>query len=361
MSHDKRRQQVAYEAARRMLGRPDADYYRAKMHAARSIHRGWTRPQDLPTNREIRDQLHAMAHFSEGDAEAERLRERLLAALRLMRLLRHYRPRLTGPVLSDEAADGDAAIFLYEARADEVAALLEQEGIRFDHQPRDGDRATVACLLVHGTWPCRLVLYAAGVPHDALHAVEGPLQQASIGQLEHRLAQQYPDMAWGAELLESEGQLDRFAVYEMLLLPLEHVKQNPKRHPEGDALYHSLQVFELARQALPYDEEFLLAALLHDAGKAIDRDNHVAAALEALQGYITPRTAWLIEHHQEAAALKDGTLGARSRRRLSAAESYDELMLLVDCDRRGRQRGAEVPEVDEALAYVRELADACGD
>ena len=27
--------------------------------------------------------------------------------------------------------------------------------------------------------------------------------------------------------------------------PLESVKQNPKYHPEGDALYHSLQVFEL--------------------------------------------------------------------------------------------------------------------
>ena len=40
--------------------------------------------------------------------------------------------------------------------------------------------------------------------------------------------------------------------------------------PEGDALYHSLQVFALASDRLPYDEEFLTAALLHDVGKAIN-------------------------------------------------------------------------------------------
>ena len=59
-------------------------------------------------------------------------------------------------------------------------------------------------------------------------------------------------------------QVDRFRLYESLLLPLENVKQDPRYHPEGDALYHSLQVFQLAREALPYDEEFLTAALLHE-------------------------------------------------------------------------------------------------
>ena len=85
----------------------------------------------------------------------------------------------------------------------------------------------------------------------------------------------------------------------MLLVPLETVKQNSKFHPEGDALYHSLQVFDL-RDELPYDEEFQLAALLHDVGKAIDPRDHVTAALQALHGFITPRTEWLIEHHMAA-------------------------------------------------------------
>jgi len=152
---------------------------------------------------------------------------------------------------------------------------------------------------------------------------------------------------------------DRFVVYRGLLLPLEKVMQKPLYHPEGDALYHSLQVFDLARDELPYDEEFLLAALLHDVGKALDPQDHVGAALDALEGYITPRTAWLIEHHSEAGALRDGTLGARSRRRLEESESFDELILLVKCDREGRQVGVPTPDVEDALVYVRELAESC--
>jgi hypothetical protein len=154
---------------------------------------------------------------------------------------------------------------------------------------------------------------------------------------------------------------DRFRVYEMLLLPLENIKEDPKTHPEGDVLYHSLQVFELAREALPYDEELLLAALLHDVGRAIDCRDHVAAGLEALDGHITSRTAWLIEHHAEALSLLGGTLGARSRRRLESGESFDELMILAKCDRKGHAAGAAAPDVPEALAYIRDLAETCGE
>ena len=120
----------------------------------------------------------------------------------------------------------------------------------------------------------------------------------------------------------SVGPADRFRVYEMLLLPLENIKEDPKTHPEGDVLYHSLQVFDLACDELPYDEEFLLAALLHDVGKGIDKDDHVGSGLEALEGFISPRTAWLIEHHMEAHKILDGTIGARAHRRASASSHH---------------------------------------
>jgi predicted HD phosphohydrolase len=144
------------------------------------------------------------------------------------------------------------------------------------------------------------------------------------------------------------------------LLPLENVKQSRKYHPEGDALYHSLQVYDLACDELPYDEEFLLAALLHDVGKAIDPRDHVMAALEALDGFITERTGWLIEHHMEAHAILDQTIGARAKRRLQQSENYDELILLSRCDRAGRQAGVEATELEEALDYLRSLGSSFG-
>jgi predicted HD phosphohydrolase len=153
-----------------------------------------------------------------------------------------------------------------------------------------------------------------------------------------------------------ESQVDRFQVYQALLLPLENVKESPKYHPEGDVLYHSLQVVEFARNQQPYDEEFLLAALLHDVGKGIDRRDHVRAGLEALDGFITDRTMWLIAHHMEGHAIHDGTIGARAHRRLRGNENYDDLLLLSECDRAGREVGVRVPDVDEVLDYIRELA-----
>lgn len=154
---------------------------------------------------------------------------------------------------------------------------------------------------------------------------------------------------------------DRFQIYELLLAPLEEIREDAESHPEGDLLYHSLQVFTLAREEIPYDEEFLTAALLHDVGKGLDRRDHVSAGLAALAGFITERTAWLIEHHVEALMLRNGTLGVRSRRRLETHESFEELMLLARCDIEGRRQGMKVPTLYEALDFLRRLAEENGD
>lgn len=150
---------------------------------------------------------------------------------------------------------------------------------------------------------------------------------------------------------------DRFEHYARLLRPLAGVRQDPDRHPEGDALYHSLQVFALAADRRSYDEELLTAALLHDIGKAIQRREPVAAGLTALDGLVTSRTAWFIENLSVAHDLAAGTLGVRARRRLELADDYDDLCLLAQCDRAGRKRGVTVPDIEEAIEQLQELSE----
>ena len=161
-----------------------------------------------------------------------------------------------------------------------------------------------------------------------------------------------PDETGG--LVHIAEHLDRFAIYKLRLGPLEAVKQDARSHPEGDALYHSLQVFEQARAARPYDEEFLLAALLHDSGKAIDPRDHIAAALEALRGTLTPRTAWLIEHHHDLMA-GGRSLSPKARKEIEDNAWYDDLVLLREVDEAGTIIGAPVGTIDEALDYLRGL------
>ncbi len=200
-------------------------------------------------------------------------------------------------------------------------------------------------------------------PEDKVHyvfksSITGqPIERASIAELENALKRENPEIDLDFEVQRVEDQIDRFELYRMLLQPLEGVKQSPKWHPEGDALYHSLQVFELARLERSYDEEFLLAALLHDVGKAIDPSDHVLAGLQSLEGTITERTETLIAYHMEAHAYQAGTLGARARVRLQNSEDFEDLMLLRELDKKGRVPGAIVCELAEALAYIKTLAD----
>src|SRR5262249_34784246 len=157
------------------------------------------------------------------------------------------------------------------------------------------------------------------------------------------------------ELNASESMVDRWQMYRMLLLPLENVRGSAVHHPEGDVLYHSLQVFELGREHRPYDEEFLLAALLHDVGNGLERSAHVEAALQALDGLVTNRTCFFIEHHMHAQDHRGGKLGHRLKRELEASPDFDDLMLLRELDDEGRVAGATVGTVDEALDYLKEL------
>ena len=367
MQNSKLRRQIAWEAARLMYERQESEYFRAKMKAARRLCQGWAKPADLPSNTEIRDQVQLLAKLYEGERRQDSLQAMRLAALQLMRRLAPFRPRLIGSVLTGHIRQGsDIDLHVFSDTVEAVTHVLDHRGLFYDVEHKqvrkDGEQRTFHHIHIQDEYPFELTIYATNKAHYVFKSsITGKaIERASIAELEQFLAQEYPDLDLENALAEAEEQVDRFQVYEALLLPLENVKQPLKYHPEGDALYHSLQVFDLARDELPYDEEFLVAALLHDVGKGIDSLDHVAAGLEALEGAISERTAWLIEHHMLAHEVADQTIGRRKLRRLRESEYFEDLMLLEQCDRAGRQPGVEAPELDEAIDYLREIGRMFG-
>ena len=85
MADLKLRQAIAIEAARLMYERTESEYFTAKRKAAKRLCRGSVKPSDLPSNREIRDQIQAVARMQEGDQRKRHLQEMRLAALHMMR------------------------------------------------------------------------------------------------------------------------------------------------------------------------------------------------------------------------------------------------------------------------------------
>ena len=215
---------------------------------------------------------------------------------------------------------------------------------------------------VYDRFAYELTVYAEDQAHYVFRSsITGKaIERASVAELEAFLREEYPDLDLEGELQAEENTEDPYLVFRRLLLPLENVQQSPVHHPEGDVLYHLLQVFELAKQHRPYDVEFMQAALLHDVGKGIDPHDHVAAGLDVIEGLITERTRFFIEHHMHALEYKAGKLGAKLKAELRASPDFDDLMLLRELDTAGRVPGAMVGTVDEALDFIKEVERANG-
>lgn len=364
MTNSRLRRQIAVDAARMMYERQESEYYRAKMKAARRVYKGWVKPADLPSNGEIRDEIQKLARMFEGDKRFENLRQMRVAALRIMRSLHRFRPRLIGSVLTGHVRQGsDIDLHLFADSLQAVTAELDFQGVTYDVERKrvrkHGEETVYNHVKIREEFVVELTVYDSSQSSYVFKSsITGKaIERASIPELEQFLVQEYPNLDLDRAIEEIEDSVDRFQLYYSLLLPLENVKQSPKYHPEGDALYHSLQVYDLACDQLPYDEEFLLAALLHDVGKGILPSDHVESGLEALEGYVTERTRWLIEHHMIAHKIYDQSIGARHRKRLASHEYYEDLLLLGECDRGGRQVGAEYTDLEEALEYIRSISE----
>src|SRR5436309_8618283 len=150
MSNAKLRQAIALEAARLMYERVESEYFTAKRKAAKRLCRRGVKPEDLPSNAEIRDQIQLFARIHEGDKRTEHLRDMRVEALRLMRVLRPFRPRLIGSVMTGHVRKGsDIDIHVFTVGVGLVTELLEQDGMPYDLERKQVVKHNEARVFTH--------------------------------------------------------------------------------------------------------------------------------------------------------------------------------------------------------------------
>src|SRR5215475_2519295 len=170
MANGKLRQTIAFEAARLMYERLESEYYTAKRKAAKRLCRRGVKPEDLPSNAEIRDQIQVFARIHEGDKRTAHLREMRLEALRLMRLLRAFRPRLIGSVMTGHVRKGsDIDLHVFTDTAGLVTDVLEQHGYQFDVERKQivkfEEARTFTHIHVYDRFNFELTVYANDKAH----------------------------------------------------------------------------------------------------------------------------------------------------------------------------------------------------
>ena len=136
-----------------------------------------------------------------------------------------------------------------------------------------------------------------------------------------------------------------------LLRALDGVHQDLRYHPEGDALYHSLQAFDVARRDTQ-DPDLWAAALFHDVGKAHPDDDagHDEVGADLLEGLVSERVVWLVRHHLDLLRAP-----GRTRRRYAHSAQLRDLERLRRYDLAGRDPHAHTL-TPEAAFYMLEHA-----
>jgi predicted nucleotidyltransferase len=117
---------IAREAATLLYFGAEKEYKQAKLKAAKTLGVHF-----LPSNLEVALQLDKIAEENEGPARRERLIQMRKEALKLMMILKIYRPILIGSVWRGTIRRGsDIDIAVYHDVPDEILNILKKNGIK---------------------------------------------------------------------------------------------------------------------------------------------------------------------------------------------------------------------------------------
>jgi hypothetical protein len=120
------RKRIAREAASLLYFGVEKEYKQAKLKAAKIV-----KSKFLPANLEVALELDKIAEENEGPARKERLIQMRKEALKLMKILKAYKPLLIGSVWRGTIChDSDVDIVVYHDEPDDILKILKQNDLK---------------------------------------------------------------------------------------------------------------------------------------------------------------------------------------------------------------------------------------
>jgi len=182
---------VTQEAARIMAEQGIQDFLLAKRKAAERI--GITDAAVLPKNSEIENALIARQRLFHSHHHDDAILQLRRSALRLMRLLQEFQPRLVGSVLTGSAsAHSEINVHVFVDHAERISVTLDERGITHQHAEKklryESDRyiSYPSFKFIAGDHAIEVVaLPVDGIRQSPLSPVDGkPMQRATIADVE---------------------------------------------------------------------------------------------------------------------------------------------------------------------------------
>ena len=185
------RERIAKEAARLMCETGIHDYKLAKRKAIQ--HLRLSGQGNLPSNGEIESAVSEYQRLFRAHSQPRRLAELRRTAVRAMRFLVRFRPRLVGAVLSGTADEhSDVCLHLFAETPEEVGLFLLENGVPHEHGEHsirlaiDGTERLPTCRFMADDVPVELVVFAERARRRVpLSPVDGrPMRRAALRTVE---------------------------------------------------------------------------------------------------------------------------------------------------------------------------------